>query len=401
MRSSAPSYVSAAPSYHSRSAAVETSGTSSSSSSSGLLSSQHSAPGFRRLGPPRTLNTLTDSHLRSLYNVAEWVPATEGLQARHYHNIATRRATESSRAMALARTVFPLLNSPIQEACATVRDPSEHDVTECSAAGSSRLEENQTWLLIQDANGSTTGNSVDAAVDNNTEVGTYTSNVPDTSLDGSNDNPPQGNVPLSPHEDPHLVGEAAAARFRSQRLYISYQQQENQSAQLRRLSEITGRPRQSLSSSSQPSVPLAPPLERSLDQEVSLDSQPGCVSNGSASAGPTGRLGRHRATACQGADEALKQEAKTWDFMIVQMSDWKRREQSWKKFRDEVDERFGAGILGGSCMRLGIKFGDRNLSRVKGEKVSSLGSNRKRFKKVLSGLFTSDGVGFDASGYST
>jgi hypothetical protein len=284
--------------------------------------------------------------------------------------------------MALARTVFPLLNSPIQEASATVRDPSGHDVTECSAAGSSRLEENQTWLLTQDTNGSTTGNSVDAAVDNNTEVGTYTSNVPDTSLDGSNDNPPQGNVPLSPHEDPHLVGEAAAARFRSQRLYIT---------------EIT----QSLSSSSQPSAPLAPPLEISLGQEESLDSQPGRISNGSASAEPTGRLGHHSSTACQGADEALKQEAKTWDFMIVQMSDWKRREQSWKKFRDEVDERFGAGILGGSCMRLGIKFRDRNLNRVKGEKVSSLGSNRKRFKKALSGLFTSDGVGFNASGYST
>ena len=304
--------------------------------------------------------------------------------------------------MALARTVLPPLNLPILEVSTTAydaapsRDPSGHDVTECS--GSGRLEESQTGLLIQGADGSNAGTPLDAVVDNNPEmaVGIPTSNVPDTSLDVSSGNPLQGNVPLSPHEDPHLVGEAAAARFRSQRLYISSQQQENQSAQLRRLSEITGQPRQSLSSS-QASAPLAPSRERSHRQGESLDSQPGCISNGSTSAGPTGRLGRHRSTV-QGTDEALKQEALTWDFMMAQMSDWQRREQSWKKFRDNVDGRLGAGILRGSCMQLGIKF-DRNLNRVKSEKAG-LGSNRKRFKKALSGLFTSDGTGFDASGYS-
>jgi hypothetical protein len=304
--------------------------------------------------------------------------------------------------MALARTVLPPLNSPILEVSTTAydaapsRDPSGHDVTECS--GSGRLEESQTGLLIQGANGSNAGTPLDAVVDNNPEmaVGIPTSNVPDTSLDVSSGNPLQGNVPLSPHEDPHLVGEAAAARFRSQRLYISSQQQENQSAQLRRLSEITGQPRQSLSSS-QASAPLAPSRERSHRQGESPDSQPGCISNGSTSAGPTGRLGRHRSTV-QGTDEALKQEALTWDFMMAQMSDWQRREQSWKKFRDNVDGRLGAGILRGNCMQLGIKF-DRNLNRVKSEKAG-LGSNRKRFKKALSGLFTSDGTGFDSSGYS-
>ncbi|KAI9878198.1 MAG: hypothetical protein M1830_001590 [Pleopsidium flavum] len=35
-------------------------------------------------------------------------------------------------------------------------------------------------------------------------------------------------------------------------------------------------------------------------------------------------------------EEALRQEQKTWDFMLTQMADWKEREKSWEKFRKEV-----------------------------------------------------------------
>lgn len=35
-------------------------------------------------------------------------------------------------------------------------------------------------------------------------------------------------------------------------------------------------------------------------------------------------------------EEALRQEQKTWDFMLAQMADWKEREKSWEKFRKEV-----------------------------------------------------------------
>ena len=35
-------------------------------------------------------------------------------------------------------------------------------------------------------------------------------------------------------------------------------------------------------------------------------------------------------------EEALRQEKKTWDFMLAQMADWKEREKSWEKFRKEV-----------------------------------------------------------------
>ena len=33
---------------------------------------------------------------------------------------------------------------------------------------------------------------------------------------------------------------------------------------------------------------------------------------------------------------ALRQESKSWDFMLSQMADWKERERSWEKFRREV-----------------------------------------------------------------
>lgn len=38
----------------------------------------------------------------------------------------------------------------------------------------------------------------------------------------------------------------------------------------------------------------------------------------------------------QAEDMMLRQEIRTWDFMIAQMTDWEERERSWKNFRTEV-----------------------------------------------------------------
>ncbi|KZF25454.1 hypothetical protein L228DRAFT_265923 [Xylona heveae TC161] len=46
---------------------------------------------------------------------------------------------------------------------------------------------------------------------------------------------------------------------------------------------------------------------------------------------------------------ALRQENKSWDFMLGQMSDWQERQRSWAKFRDEVR---GTRLLG---RRLGLR----------------------------------------------
>ena len=37
-----------------------------------------------------------------------------------------------------------------------------------------------------------------------------------------------------------------------------------------------------------------------------------------------------------GDEEALRQEMKSWDFMLGQMGDWRERERSWEQFRREV-----------------------------------------------------------------
>ena len=41
-------------------------------------------------------------------------------------------------------------------------------------------------------------------------------------------------------------------------------------------------------------------------------------------------------TKCSNESEALRQENKTWDFFLAQMSDWNERERSWEQFRKEV-----------------------------------------------------------------
>jgi hypothetical protein len=73
---------------------------------------------------------------------------------------------------------------------------------------------------------------------------------------------------LSPLEDPHLVGEVAAARAKASRIYMA--------------------------------------------KELAA------------------------ARKIQAEDMMLRQEIRTWDFMIAQMTDWEERERSWKNFRTEV-----------------------------------------------------------------
>lgn len=35
----------------------------------------------------------------------------------------------------------------------------------------------------------------------------------------------------------------------------------------------------------------------------------------------------------------LEREDKRWDWLLAQMSDWERRESSWRRFRKEVEDR--------------------------------------------------------------
>ncbi|KAI9774519.1 MAG: hypothetical protein M1840_002766 [Geoglossum simile] len=38
-------------------------------------------------------------------------------------------------------------------------------------------------------------------------------------------------------------------------------------------------------------------------------------------------------------EEALREESKSWEFMLSQMADWDEREREWRKFRAGVEER--------------------------------------------------------------
>lgn len=200
IRSSAPSYTSEVPSYHSSrpvnprsiTLAVDTG-----------LPSRRYAPGFHRGLSTGSLSNV-ENHK---FNIAEWSSVTSGHQARHYHNVAHRRAI--------------------------IANAEEERVALASAV----LNPTSPPEIIKEAHGSDErrGSESDA----------------DDADDGT---------AVNPLEDPHLVGPEAAARAKAQRLY----------------------------------------MRRCHDEE------------------------------------ALRQEQKTWDFMLAQMADWKERERSWEKFRKEV-----------------------------------------------------------------
>lgn len=54
---------------------------------------------------------------------------------------------------------------------------------------------------------------------------------------------------------------------------------------------------------------------------------------------------------CQRGQEINRYEARSWDFMWGQMSDWEERERSWKKYRDRVTRPKALG------RRLGLMSG--------------------------------------------
>ncbi|KAK2795972.1 hypothetical protein FQN50_009654 [Emmonsiellopsis sp. PD_5] len=454
IHSNAPSYVSAAPSYHSgpypsnnnrggsgeSSAALSTTNStrrsnaySSSSSSSaslsspsGLLSSQQYAPGFG--GPVSRSSTQTDrgsvtnnltrSHLNSLYNISEWVPVAGGLQTRHYHNVAKRRVSEASQGDQLARVMFPpLFQGPAADSSSPSRSIGEAEPGPSFVRTSSPINiggSRDGGHPQRRSSSSLLGSLHEESVVRPRSQSPQQS-VPPNTTTGTDAQQPMSSaelLPISPHEDPDLVGEAAAAMFRSQRLYITYQQQENHVVESQTISPITGRPYQqqppagrvhhytSLIAPAGVATISSPPPEPH-HAHAHAQSRPSTAPNGSSSIShpeyrPTSSSSqgqgqvpeavpssasastaalRHRSAPTTAAadaeldDEALcAQESKTWDFMLAQMADWEERERSWKRFKEEMDKKIRPGRLGlGLGLGMGWGFGSGSMGGGSGD----------------------------------
>ncbi|PGH27054.1 hypothetical protein AJ80_01240 [Polytolypa hystricis UAMH7299] len=446
IRSNAPSYVSAAPSYHSAAPSYHSRVTdsqpapssatnpsqrtqnsptttnapssppsSSSSQSHGLLSSQNYAPGFENRAsssnnPFTRGRSATIPDIRSLYNISEWVPVTEGLQARHYHNVANRRVSEAVHNFNSARSTFaPLLHAmttaatepgyafrPPQSCLGGVGGGSDvissHSLNGTSSNSSANrsqtnLHAGQSHSYSTSSVNLTTGDLYGADEDTTVPSTSQNQHQANCSNDSSSNDaldedaiiqndPSLLQLPISPHEDPDLVGEAAAARFRSQRLYITYQQHENQIVE----SQTTAAAQlSSVSPTHQESPTRPPPPPPPLPQQYRYTSLITPESVSEAAAPPPRSRAQHArpSTATTTANRntttttmpsttrpraattsaiidddaaaALRaQESKNWDFMLAQMAEWEERERSWKKFRDDVDRRIASG---------GMRFG--------------------------------------------
>ena len=370
VHSSAPSYVSAAPSYHSSVPAshrrvtentppsnttqpardrphLSSSATDSRvtrSTGQGLRPAPPYAAGYgNRVTAGSSSNNLSNPNsIRSLYNVAEWVPVTEGLQSRHYQNVARRRVSEALNGnTSAARSMFPSLFPTLSESDTGSSERTSPSSGSGFASSSTNLVENPS------------GNGINRPRSNS--PGAILGNA--LALD-------EQLLPLSPHEDPDLVGEEAAARFRSQRLYRVYQQLENQEQLLQSTSAPEpSRPR----TNSQPArpynySPLIPPANSSTAatsrnvpgefwtrNTTSPTSSPN-PSSSNVHLPQTNSVARYathplrqRANTTADFEEALRdQESRTWDFMIAQMASWEERQRDWKKFKEDVDRRMGS-----------------------------------------------------------
>ncbi|OJD15571.1 hypothetical protein AJ78_04194 [Emergomyces pasteurianus Ep9510] len=447
IHSNAPSYVSAAPSYHSGSYPINNSGSESGTlfnpnatsrnqassntlnSPSGIASSQQRAPGSRVRAASssssnndinrRRTNHLTNSHLHSLYNVSDWVPVAGGLQARHYHNVAKRRASEASQYDNIARYIFPPVFQGPSEARNGVSDSDS--ASSSSARASPPMRTGMAGYSHRDSS-----TRILASLHEESVVHPRSHSPQQMAPGNSSTRAEAGEtdlaaqLPVSPHEDPDLVGEAAAAMFRSQRLYITYQQQENNIVETQTASPITRRPYQqrthqysSLIGPAEASTPSTPPQEPNLrpstapnaSTAVTAQTEPDVFSQqrqhqqqrSQQSDSQTTTTGTTTSTTTSPTtsparrlldDDALcAEESKTWDFMLAQMADWEERERSWKKFKDGMDKKLNSGRLGlvagwGSWSSSLSTGGKGKLSKKAPSSSSHFGHEKKWKRKV-------------------
>ena len=424
IHSSAPSYVSAAPSYHSaappshrrvadtpqttsrpgHASSTATSGTTD-VTGRGLQPAPQYATGFtnRATGGVSSSGNTTDpltpsSNLRSLYNIAEWVPATEGLQSRHYHNVAKRRASEAMNGTNLAaRWAFPLIFSTVLE---TETGPTE-GITGIDTGRrhtSPNLGDDRRDML-----GSSSGNPTSSS------YGWASFSGPSGSQSAGNSGshhqheqlPDQLEqaLPLSPHEDPALVGEEAAARFRSQRLYRTYQQQVNLSSPgnngQSRHQEQPGHPYH-YSSLIPPASSSSPEWSSSQERDQRRTASPPARS---ASPSPPYNVDETvRSTTIDAPSTTpaighqtsvadFEEESKTWDWMMSQMADWEQRQRDWKRFKENFDRRL-ASKRGFAWVNRYVNGGNRaKLRKTQDGTQANRNTNPKKWKNKV-GLAT-------------
>lgn len=177
IHSSAPSYVSEAPSY--RSTQIQQPSAHSSRNSNTRtptregLPPAHYAPGFQSRAATHPSRRSADPNIHN-YSVAHWSSINSSHASRQYHNVAARRASASAFSSAA------LLSS----------------MTTTAAPPSTIAEE--------------ASSSTNRATPNASSPNLLGHDPRDEPIDTS---------PLSPLEDPYLVGEEAAKRARQQRIY--------------------------------------------------------------------------------------------------------------------------------------------------------------------------------------
>lgn len=183
--SNAPSYSSEAPPYSPRA--------STSTHQYGLPAVERYAPGFQS----RAHGSVADIQNHN-YNIGNWSTIRTGHRMREYENVARRRAqrdTDVSHLLNTLSTVPAPIPTPIMKASgsaasAMIAEISESSARTCPSASSARTSPQST--------------SVRASAHSSAS---------------SPASPTPVEAPFSPLEDPALVGEVAAARAKSSRLY--------------------------------------------------------------------------------------------------------------------------------------------------------------------------------------
>lgn len=305
--SSAPSYTSAAPSYHSNQATRRP---------SVLTHAQTYAPGFTA-ARQQTANPRHQDALHQ-FNIVGWTQTgCGGTHARQLNNVANRRAT----------VAMEKYERDQRDTLAKIRlAAQERLIAELDTAHS--FEEREMASHRRQIDETSSRQTVERVVsDDVSEVSTIRED--------------QGVV--SPRPELRHADTAPAPTSVNSLVEAAIDVLEREHREARSALASTTSPPQQLPRMMQRRITIAEP-----DQVL-----PGRSAAEQAPLGPPITAAPPMTEA-----EAFRQENKSWNFMLAQMNDWTEREKSWAKFRETLENKRG-GLL---ARRLGLK-GRRSLSR--------------------------------------
>ncbi|KAF2452727.1 hypothetical protein BDY21DRAFT_375304 [Lineolata rhizophorae] len=184
------------------------------------LPSPRYAPGFHARPAARGSGAVGDVEL-SNYNVGAWISANSSHASRQYHAVASRRANTQRQTTAALLNGMTTTAAPVSPSVSLASLSHSLSGGSASAASGASAAAGSAGVGAASSSGMASASRTSSNASSGTAVssGSESSSAGAAAGGGAAAAAAAEAQPASPLEDPHLVGEQAAAKARAQRMY--------------------------------------------------------------------------------------------------------------------------------------------------------------------------------------